>query len=526
MTVPRTLLIRCDASIAMGTGHAMRCLALAQAWQDAGGKVTFAMADATPSIETRVRMEGADVVRLPGLPGTMEDSAQMCDLAHKVKAEWAVVDGYQFDSAYQSAVRDAGLKLLLIDDHGAAPPYSADLVLNQNVHAKEDLYRERAPDTRLLLGPRYILLRREFAFWRKRTFEIAPRARRILVSMGGSDPENVTEQILKILLSESDLELTVVVGGSSPHLANIERLVGEANCPVRLLKDVSDMPALMVWADLVVAGAGTTSWELCMMGSPAALCVLAPNQEKIAGELARLGAAVNLGRAGRISAHKMGKVLCDLLPTPARREKMSARGRELVDGRGAERVLAFLWGDLVLRRTIESDCRPCWEWRNDPAAYVVSREEVVEPQVSPRARNVGKPAVDAVSFPREAVAWERYMEWFRARLADPQSILYTAMNRRGDPMGMVHCQLDGTRAVLSINVGSAFRGKGNGRKIVLLTIEELFRTSGIRTIDAFVRISNRPSIRLFERAGFRKVGIETVLGEQAIRYVLHKSVGM
>ena len=69
----------------------------------------------------------------------------MCDLAHKEKAEWAVVDGYQFDSAYQSAVRDAGLKLLLIDDHGAAPPYSADLVLNQNVHAKEDLYRERGP---------------------------------------------------------------------------------------------------------------------------------------------------------------------------------------------------------------------------------------------------------------------------------------------------------------------------------------------------------------------------------------------
>jgi len=247
MTVPRTLLIRCDASIAMGTGHAMRCLALAQAWQDAGGKVTFAMAEATPSIETRVRMEGADVVHLPGLPGSMEDSARMCDLALKEKAEWAVVDGYQFDSAYQSAVRDAGLKLLLIDDHGAAPPYSADLVLNQNVHAKEDLYRERAPDTRLLLGPRYILLRREFAFWRKRTFEIAPRARRILVSMGGSDPENVTEQILKTLLSESDLELTVVVGGSSPHSELLES-ADSLGKGISVRRDVTNIAELMAWA--------------------------------------------------------------------------------------------------------------------------------------------------------------------------------------------------------------------------------------------------------------------------------------
>jgi RimJ/RimL family protein N-acetyltransferase len=118
------------------------------------------------------------------------------------------------------------------------------------------------------------------------------------------------------------------------------------------------------------------------------------------------------------------------------------------------------------------------------------------------------------------------MGWFRARLADPQSILYTAVNRRGDPMGMVHCQLDGTHAVLSINLGSAFRGKGNGRTILLLATEELFRTCGVNAIDAFVRNSNRPSIRLFEGVGFRKVGVETVLGEQAIRYVLHKSVGM
>ena len=501
MTVSSTLLIRCDASVAMGTGHAMRCLALAQAWQDAGGNVSFVMAEAPRSIEVRLGIEGADVVRLPALPGSAEDSARTCDLARQKKAEWVVVDGYQFGSVYQSAIRDAGLKLLFIDDDGAAPPYSADVVLNQNLHAREELYRERAPHTRLLLGTRYILLRREFTFWRKRKFEIASRARRILVTMGGSDPENVTEQILKILLTEPDLELTVVVGGSNPHLTRIEQLLENANCPIRLLKDVSDMPALMVWADLVIAGAGTTSWELCMMGSPAVLCVLAPNQERIAGELARLGAAANLGYVGRAQADKTGAVLCELLQSQTRREKMSARGREIVDGRGAERVAVFLWGDPILRRTIESDCRSCWEWRNEPTP----NEE---------------------SLASEPIGWERYMEWFRARLVDPQSILYTAVSRRGEPMGMVHCQLDGTHAVLSINLGAAFRRKGNGRKILALAIEELFRVSGIKAIDALVRMPNQPSIRLFEGAGFRKAGVETVLGDQAIRYVLHRSVGL
>jgi UDP-2,4-diacetamido-2,4,6-trideoxy-beta-L-altropyranose hydrolase len=468
----------------------MRCLALAQAWRDAGGTVTFAMAEAPPSIEARLRIEGIKVARLSVSPGCAEDSARTTELALERKAAWVVVDGYQFSSAYQSAIRAAGLKVLFVDDNGDAAPYSADLVLNQSVHAQENLYRDRAAHTHLLLGARYILLRREFAFWRKRKFEIAPQARRILVTMGGSDPDNVTEKILRLLLAVPDLDVTVVAGGSNPHCAAIERVVEEADRPIRLLKDVADMPALMVWADLVVSGAGTTSWEICMMGLPAALCVLAPNQEGIASELARLGAVAHLGYAGKWPGDETRKALFELLRSQAKRAKMSARGREIVDGYGAERVLAFLWGDPVLRRTIESDCRSSWEWANDSGEHSVP------------------------------ISWERHMEWFRARLADPQSILYTALNRQCDPVGMVRYQLDGTRARLSINLGTAFRGKGNGRKMLFLTTEELFQKFGVTAIEAFVRTSNQPSIGLFERTGFRKAGITTVHGKPAIRYVL------
>jgi len=494
-----TILFRCDANVTMGTGHVMRCLALAQAWQDAGGNAIFAMAETTPAIELRLQSDRFDVVRVLVSAGSPEDSAQTVDLARREGATWVVVDGYQFDSGFQVVLKDAGLRVLFVDDNGNAAPYSADIVLNQNVHASEKLYRDRATHLRLLLGPRYVMLRREFAFWRTHKRETAPAARRVLVTMGGSDPDNVTEPILRVLLGQPELELTVVAGGSNPHFSRLDRLVEGANGPVRLFKDVLDMPALMVWADVAVAGAGTTSWEMCMMGLPAILCVLAPNQERIASELSRLGAAIEVGYAAGTPSDKVEAALRELFQSETARRLMSQRGRDIVDGRGVERVVAFLWGDPAIRRTTESDCRNFWEWANDPEAR-------------------------AVSFTKESSPWERYVDWFRSSLRDPRSILYTAINREGRAIGMVRYQLEGSRAILSINLGAAFRGRGNGRKILFLATEELFQRSDTSVIDAYVSVSNQRSIHLFEGGGFRNVGIETVYGQQAIHFVLNKSV--
>src|SRR5947209_553477 len=96
------LLIRADASVAIGTGHVMRCLALAQAWQDAGGRVVFVMAQHTIAIKNRLRREAIDVILLQVAPGSQEDSSQTAAIAADLAVDWVVVDGYQFDSTYQS----------------------------------------------------------------------------------------------------------------------------------------------------------------------------------------------------------------------------------------------------------------------------------------------------------------------------------------------------------------------------------------------------------------------------------------
>jgi len=279
-----SLLLRADASETIGTGHVMRCLALAQAWQDTGGRVVFLMATEAPAVEARLQSEGMEVIHLPVQPGSRDDAIQTADLARRVGADWVVVDGYHFGADYQRTIRGLGLHLLFIDDHGHADHYSADLVLNQNIHAHEGIYKNREPYTRLLLGTRYVLLRREFLKWRGWKREIPEVARKVLVTMGGSDPDNVTLKVIQALqqVDVDGLETIVVVGGGNPHYEELQSSVQESRFPVLLESNVTNMPELMAWADVAVSAGGSTSWELAFMGVPALVLILANNQRSIA----------------------------------------------------------------------------------------------------------------------------------------------------------------------------------------------------------------------------------------------------
>jgi UDP-2,4-diacetamido-2,4,6-trideoxy-beta-L-altropyranose hydrolase len=492
-----TLLIRADASVGMGTGHVMRGLALAQAWQDAGGHCIFAMAASTPAVEQRLKAEGMEVEQLSVSAGTPEDARHAGCIAGKRGAAWIVVDGYQFGSAYQSAIKSAGFKVLFVDDNVHAEGYTADLVLNQNIHATPSLYAKRDTHTRLLLGPRYAMLRREFRGWRNWRREVPTSGRKILVTMGGSDPNDLTKGVIEAIrqLANPKLETVVLMGGSNPHLRSIEASIQKES--MRLVTDATNMPELMTWADVAVAGAGTTFWEMCFLGLPGILLVLAENQEGVAVAAEKMGVAWNLGRGTEVNASAIAGKLAELLNSHHWRTSQSGKGRRLVDGRGAERVAAFVSG-LELRRTAESDCEVFWEWANDPEAR-------------------------AASFRSKPISWEDHAKWFRGRLADPKAILYTATNKEDLPVGEVRYQMEGKRAVLSISLGARFRGCGWGQKILTVATERLFEDSKVEFIDAYVKPTNDASLNLFTGAGFAQFPPEVIEGQEGIHFVLERS---
>jgi UDP-2,4-diacetamido-2,4,6-trideoxy-beta-L-altropyranose hydrolase len=345
----RPLVIRADASPSIGTGHIMRMIALGQAWQHQGREVVFLCAELTPAIKRRLESEGFPVLMVEAAPGSTEDMQQTRRLISQ-SAEPdgqrvpVILDGYQFGSEYQAGLQKSGVTMVVVDDYGYADRYHADYVLNQNLSARECLYKNRDPGSRLLLGPRYAMLRREFLAYRGWTREVPPLATRILVTMGGADPENVTLKVARGLLG-FDVHVKVVVGGSNPNLGEISKVlrnITSARAEIEVITDTTKMPELMAWADMAVSAGGSTTWELAFMGLPTLVVTLAKNQEEISRTIHENGLGISLGWHHEDGFRSLHAQLETMINGAAIRRRIASTGREMVDGDGACRVLAAI----------------------------------------------------------------------------------------------------------------------------------------------------------------------------------------
>ncbi|MGO8998598.1 MAG: UDP-2,4-diacetamido-2,4,6-trideoxy-beta-L-altropyranose hydrolase [Polyangiaceae bacterium] len=333
------LVVRADAGPTTGVGHVMRCLALAHAFVTSGGPVTFVTACSVASVRRRI----AEIARLVDVPAAYPDPRDAECLATVLTASPGarlVVDGYHLDSSYQRRFRDMAGVLLVVDDYAHLPSYSADLIVNPNIDADAARY---PPDARLLLGPTYAMLRPEFAPFIGRARPTAARVRKVLVTFGGGDTTDVTRIACEALaaLGDVDLHARVVVGAESTALTKIARA---STTRIELMGPTDEMPALMAWADMAVCAGGVTCWELALLGVPAVAVCLADNQRGNVNGLARAGVIRSVGDVDALTSESLASALRDLMDGVLEREEMGRRGRELIDGRGAERVARALLG--------------------------------------------------------------------------------------------------------------------------------------------------------------------------------------
>lgn len=309
------ILFRCDASVSIGTGHVMRCLTLADELAGRGADCVFVSAPGTREL-------------VPALPYPVLAPDRL-----PYGAALAVIDHYGLDAAYEALVRSQTRAVMAIDDLPDRR-HHCDLLLDQTHGRGPEEYAGLVPHNSIVLaGAGYALLRPQFAAAREASLQRRDGSlRRLLVTLGGTDPDNVTGRVLDaVAASGLRLETDVVMGAKAPHLDSVRRRAA-AMAGTRVLVGVSDMAGLMAGADLAIGAAGTTTWERCCLGLASLMLVIADNQKDIARLVARSGAAL-IATPDTIAGQ-----LRDLAADPQGLRALSAAAASVCDGRGAARI--------------------------------------------------------------------------------------------------------------------------------------------------------------------------------------------
>ncbi len=485
---------RADASVQIGTGHVMRCLTLATELRGRGHACRFVCRDLPGHLSQMIGDAGFDLTLLPapaddfkagaddpghaawaGVPWKL-DAAQTLAAAQDV--DWLVVDHYAFDARWQTDALAPGVRLAVIDDL-ADRAHATDLLLDQNLgRLSKDYYDLLPQKAERLIGPKYAILRPEFAALRETA--LARRAERgntvktVLVSMGGVDLDNATGAVLSVLGTQLDLRVTVVMGANAPALDLIRAQARR----VQVIVNTSDMAGLMAKADLAIGAAGGTSWERCALGLPTLVAVLADNQAEAAVALSTAGAAIEIGSP---KSSKFPAKLADALKRAQVSANLSALSRSaasVTDGRGVARVADALEYPLALRRATMDDAESIWHWRR---ALPVSHFRI---QSTPSRRE--------------------HLSWFSGALSDAGRRLYVA----GDP-SIAHLRLDlddKGHAAVSVILAPDARGKGLGLRLLSL-LAGAGRAEGLSALVAEVHSENTASIGLFRAGGYAEMGL-------------------
>lgn len=335
------ILIRTDATPAIGMGHLSRCLTLAAQLRARGAELEFLMVDPSPVVAEKVGAAGAALHSLPGGLDLAQDLELTRQRVVQGGAAGAVLDGYQFDQVYLDGLGRA-LPLLFFDEL-AEFDFACALVLNQNHHAGELAYRA-APGVRLLLGPRYAVLRPEFLAARPAARVHPEQARRVFLNFGGSDPHDLTSRaLIGLAASPSRFQIRVVLGGENRHAPRVRELAAASPHQVEVLENLGDMTGVMNWAEVALSASGTnTTLEMSCLGLPMVLVIQAENQRLIGEFMGRRGLARQLGFWSQVDGPAMAAGLEALAADQAARVAMSQRLQLAVDGQGAGRVAQAL----------------------------------------------------------------------------------------------------------------------------------------------------------------------------------------
>ncbi len=330
---------RVDASQNIGIGHLMRCLALSQELIQRNHICYFLTKVNDDILIDTIKQNNIIYQRIEAAATLKEELDFVINFSYENNINWIVTDHYDLDTWYTKKIKENNFKLLSVDDLAQIHYYS-DIVVNQNI-GLEKIRFSSEKYTKFLIGPKYVMMRNELL--RRDEKKKENNVEKLLLTLGGSDSDNVTLEVLKSLETlDEHIEIILVVGPLNPFYYEIKRFVKNVDLKVKLIKSPKKMTDIYLESDIAISAGGTSCYELSYFGIPNIIIIIEKNQLNIAKEFDKQGISIYIGDKKELKTEQIKEKVKELINNQSLRKRMSQNGQKLIDGLGKKRIVDFM----------------------------------------------------------------------------------------------------------------------------------------------------------------------------------------
>ena len=507
---------RVDASLKIGSGHVMRCLALANTLKNNHFIVEFICRKHDGNLINRICEEGFKVHELQlGIENNTDrklehsswlGASQKQDAEHCIKAlhnesvDWIIVDSYALDEDWHGSLKPYCSRLMVIDDL-ANRNYQCDILLDQTFGRDKTDYMNRVPSNcQRLVSSKYALLRPEFADLRHES--LARRKHHelnhLLINIGGIDVTNITEIILdhlKISDLEKELNITIIMGENAPHIQSVRNKAAELKQQTKVLVGVKNMAQIMASADIAIGASGSTTWERSCLGLPSIQLVISTNQEYLAQILHN---------------NKIIKLIQDVKEISyllqSAQDWMKGVGTlcaEICAGLGTSRAFNKMTNKIILLKDFDEIelCNYTNLDQNDASLALQMRNHE---------------EIRSWMYNQKHIPLPEHLS-FIDKLATQTKTRYFLVKQKGHVIGSINFSKIqyGNSVDFGIYVNPLSQSKGLGKVLEAAGCEYAFKDLGVEKINLEVLESNKKAIDFYTRCGYEFVN-KTIINDQKV----------
>ncbi|QVL31171.1 polysaccharide biosynthesis protein [Telmatocola sphagniphila] len=335
------ILFRCDADSTQGWENLYQTVTFASSCQRQRRPI-YIMGGIEPfPLIAQVARNGNEYLMANHPIGTSEDCDETIRAVRKLKAAGVVVAGENIQEEYLRELASTGTVVTSLTNTNSIR-FPSRLIVNPFMEpGVSDYDIERG--TQLCIGKRYAIVRGIFR--RQRAIRPAdPQGPfRAILAFGDDDFNNQTVRRATELLNGSRVEkVSAFARFHYPQMEELKALASRSGNRLEVLTEPGEWATRLTKAHFAVTGGCSWALELACVGVPQLIINATQKHRANSKRMDEEGAAIYLGEADNVSELMLRDAGNALLDDPLERAGMSRCGRNLIDGRGLDRMVAAL----------------------------------------------------------------------------------------------------------------------------------------------------------------------------------------